>query len=97
MTLVSDIIASLGDHPSEVIQLDQLPWDESILYGKHAQFKHPEQVSVWELYSELSPEYQGRHRDDGWYDRQCGEPMVMWSAFSESFIRVNMDGHTEIR
>ena len=39
-------------HPSLALELD------AEIYGKHAQGKYPEQVSVWELCSS----YEGKHR-----------------------------------
>jgi len=39
-------------HPSLATELD------AEMYGKHAQGKYPEQVSVWELCSS----YEGKHR-----------------------------------
>ncbi|BCO56064.1 hypothetical protein MINTM005_13080 [Mycobacterium intracellulare] len=84
---LSELISGL-----QVIPLEELPWDESILYGKHAYLRHPEQISVWELYGDTDIPYVGRHRDDGYPDRLFGEPMVMWSPFFEAFIRHNMGG-----
>lgn len=84
--LVVDILELL-----EPIDLDELPYDEQLFYGKHAYMRDPNQVSVWELYDVLSPGgYHGRHRDDGYYDRMFGEPMVLWSPFFGTFIRHNM-------
>lgn len=41
--------------------------DETEHYGRHAQRRHEEQISVWELYG--VGDYQGKHRDDDWIMR----------------------------